>query len=1180
NDVGEDYEFSSGKSKARNLIYNYIKLNPIVKRNGIVKLIKSFSVRFKASSSVVNTNRQNNQAFGVNEITNSVFESGDWFKFYIERSGVYRITRSFLSSLGMDVSSVNPNNLKIVGHGGNMLPLLNNDNQYFDPPEISIKVIGGEDGSFDDGDYILFYGKAVDDEWNEDSQTNLNLYADRSYYYISTSGGVGNRVSEYDEPNGAVSEVITTFDDYQYYEVDDYNIGNLGRRWLGDRFDFQNERSYNFDFPNLVQSEPVVIKVYGVASSESSTNMTFSLNSAELGTLNFTSITDNDTYGRGLGGTYQSNLSNDEFEVSVSYDNNGNPASVAYLDYINVTAKRNLIAVNTQFEFKNLEAAQSSGVAEYQISNAQNISEVWDITDNTQVSSISNSESLNNFSFKSVMGEERKFIALASADFYTPRRESNARIPNINLKGNVFGYNGSAQSVDYIMITSDLLISQASRLAQYRAERDGLNIKVVLLDDIYQEFNSGKQDISAIRNFIKYVYDNNPANSTLRYVCFFGDASVDYKDRISGNNNIVPTYQSLNGFSASSSSAASDDFYGFMDANEGDFSNDLLDLAVGRILADSPAKAKVLVDKILAYESKDSYGSWRNNFVLISDDADESGSSGYGLQVQLDQIGDNISENKPFINVKKIHSDAYQQISSAGGSRYPEVNEAITEAVEVGASVVNYFGHGGENGLAAERIITVEDMLSWQNTNKYNLFVTVTCEFTRFDNPERISPGEYNLLNDNGGSVAMVTTTRSIPVSTGTNFNNLIAPYLFNYEGGDDSVAEAVRKAKNVIDGEAKRVIFYFGDPAMKLQLAEPQVRLTTINDVPFSQATDTLKALSYVKLGGQVQDQNGNLLSNYNGDLATTIFDKRIDRNTLNNDGSGVFDFTTLGEIIFRGNASVNNGLFEFDFIVPKDITISVGEGRVSFYAERDNVLEDQRGFDNSILVGGINEDAPEDNLGPEIQLFMNDESFVSGGITNDEPFLLAKLSDENGINTASGIGHDLVAILDGDETNPYVVNDYYETELDDYTRGTVNYKLRDLEEGLHTLSFKAWDVYNNSSTAEIQFRVTSDSDLKIERVLNYPNPFHNYTEFWFNHNRPYEPLEVQVQVFTVSGKIVWTRNQTITTDGFLAREITWDGKDDFGQSIGKGVYVYKLTVKSKLTNKKAEKFEKLVIL
>jgi hypothetical protein len=275
-----------------------------------------------------------------------------------------------------------------------------------------------------------------------------------------------------------------------------------------------------------------------------------------------------------------------------------------------------------------------------------------------------------------------------------------------------------------------------------------------------------------------------------------------------------------------------------------------------------------------------------------------------------------------------------------------------------------------------------------------------------------------------------------------------------------------------------------------------------------------------------------------------------------------------------------VNDGEFEIEFVLPKDTRIPVDNGRVSFYAIRNNILEDQSGFSNDILIGDINENAAEDNQGPQIQLYMNDESFVDGEITDASPFLLAHLQDENGINTAGVIGHDIVAILDGDEANPIILNEFYEAEVDNFMRGEVLYKLRNLEDGLHTLSFKAWDVYNNSSTAEIQFRVASSDGLDITRVLNYPNPFVNYTEFWFHHNQPFQPLNVQVQVFTVTGKVVWTHNETITTDSFLAREITWNGRDDFGDQIGKGVYIYKLTVESPTINKKIEKFEKLVKL
>ncbi len=1192
NNIPQEPKLQLSAAKAKNRSYFVLELSPIVKQNGTFKKVTSFSIAYTKSSSRLAASLAN----AVPPISNSVLSSGDWFRFYVDKSGVYKLSKSFLESLGLNLNNIDPRTIRIHGHGGDMLPLRNSENLHYDIPETAIQVIGEEDGSFDNQDYILFYAKAVNDKWSRENKTNLNLYAKRSYYYISAGAQNGLRINNYAEPSGSASQTITTFDAYQYYEVDEHSVAKTGRRWFGDRFDVQNEKEYTFNFPNLDTSEPIEITVNAISASESSSSsFAISVNGSQTDQLTYAAINDN-VYAIEAETTQNVSVSNDEIKVKLTYNNGGNPASLGYLDYINIHAKRQLIAANKQFEFSFTEAALANGIAAYQISNAAAIDQVWDITNLQNVSTIFNQDSQNTFSFKANLGEERKYIAISPQDYYTPLKEGNPKVANQNLKGNVFkGQDGNFQDVDYLIISPAFLMQQANRLAQHRSQRDNLNIKVVLDTDIYTEFNSGKQDIGAIRNFIKYIYDNGSPGNKIKYVGLLGDASVDFKDRLQNNNNILPIYQSLSSFSLGARTTASDDFYGMMDPEEGTMiTNDKLDIAVGRILADSPQSAKTFIDKIIDYESREAYGRWRNNFLLISDDADVPGSGGFQLQEDLDSIGENIRMNKPFINVKKIHSDAFQQVSTAGGQRYPKVNEAISNAIEVGACVVNYFGHGGENGLASERIITIDDIESWQNKNKYNLFVTVTCEFTRFDNPLRLSPGEINLAKVEAGSVAMVTTTRKISVITGKRFNFALGPYLFDYANANISIAESVRLTKNEISGSDRRVVFYFGDPSMKLALAEPKIRLTAINDKPFPQQNDTLKALDRIKFAGEVVNENGNLLSNYNGILSTSVFDKRIDRETLGNDGTmvdhddnsqtpdvlGIMDFTTLGEIIFRGQASVNSGKFEFDFVVPKDIAVPVGNGRVSFYAENKEVLLDNRGYSNSILVGGINQNAPEDNLGPEIQLYMNDETFVSGGITNSSPFILAKLADENGINTASGIGHDLVAILDGDETDPIVLNNYYETEVDDYTQGTVNYKLRNLEEGLHTLTFKAWDVYNNSSTAEIQFRVADNQNLKITKVLNYPNPFHTYTEFWFNHNRPFEPLEVQVQVFTVSGKIVWTHNQLVNTEGFLSREITWDGRDDFGDRIGKGVYIYKLSVKSTLSNKKVEKFEKLVIL
>ena len=288
------------------------------------------------------------------------------------------------------------------------------------------------------------------------------------------------------------------------------------------------------------------------------------------------------------------------------------------------------------------------------------------------------------------------------------------------------------------------------------------------------------------------------------------------------------------------------------------------------------------------------------------------------------------------------------------------------------------------------------------------------------------------------------------------------------------------------------------------------------------------------------------------------------------------------MGETLFRGKSSVVDGEFDFDFIVPKDVGMEVDFGKFSFYSKQYNSLKDNNGYDLSVQVGGINENAEEDNLGPEIELFMNDESFINGGITNENPNLIVKLFDENGINTSSGVGHDIVATIDSDQANSYILNDYYQANIDDFQNGTINFPLNNISAGVHTLKLKAWDVYNNSSESEIEFMVfDEDEDLVIDNVLNYPNPFIDYTEFWFNHNSS-TPLNVTIQIFTISGRLVKTMLGATDSSGnnSFSRDFYWDGRDDFGDKVAKGVYIYKLSVRSEALNKSVSKIEKLVIL
>lgn len=1166
-------------TQSRDLRQSFLILSPIIQDNFGFKRIKSFS--YSLNPSAAKSLQSSKSSIGL---SNSVLASGDWYQFYIEKSGVYKLSKSFLEQLGLNTSTIDPRKIKIYGNGGRMLPLSNSEFYPADLAENAIQFMGESDGIFNNEDYILFYAEGVD-QWNQESQTSNNLYDSKSYYYVSVQGTDGKRITEMAQPSGNSSLTLNSFDDHQYYEKDLLNIAHLGRQWFGESFEIKQDQEFEFNFPNIDLAAQVKIRVKTASAAFTPTSFKVLANGQDLGTMTFAALNPNSDTEFNVSSLPNNTSFNaaENVKIKLSYANNGVPGSKGYLDYIALTAKRKLQGYGKQFAFQYDLSNSSLGIVSYSVSNTSGISQIWDITDLYNVTKIEN-QNQSSFSFKANLGEIRKYIAVDASDYYTPLRNQQSKIANQNLKGTLFkNAQGQFQDIDYAIITPKNLSLQAEKLANFHQSYSNLSVKVITLESIYPEFSSGKQDISAIRNCIKYIYENaSSLEKRIKYINLFGDASFDYKDRIANNTNIVPIYHALNSNTSGEASFASDGFFGLMDSDEGNIISSFggIDIAVGRMLVNNSKQADEMVNKVIEYHDVKSYGSWRNNFVLISDDSDVS--SDASLQKRQNNLADLISTEKPFFNVNKIILDSYTQEVSAGGFRYPKARTDFFNAFEKGALVFNYLGHGGEDGLTSERIWEKSDGQNLSNQYKYPLFITITCEFSRFDNPSRPTAGEYTYWNPKGGAIAMITTIRAIGQYSAENFNDLLSKKLLSYgSNGYTTIAEALRLAKNSNPNSSTNVVFYLGDPALMLAIPKPKIRLTKVNDIPVTEAFDAFKSLAKMKITGEITDENNTLLTNYSGELSTTVFDKIIARTTNNNDGnSPPINFNVLGETIFRGNASVTKGQFEFSFVVPRDIRIPLACGKISFYAKNNSLLENQTGYDTSIKVGGINENAVADNISPKVKLYMNEETFVSGGTTNESPFFLAYLEDENGINTASGIGHDIVAILDGNVNNPYILNDYYQTNLDDYTKGTLRFPFRNLAVGMHTITFKAWDVYNNPITTEIQFIVIGDETISLTHVLNYPNPFVNYTEFWFTHNRPFEPLEVQVQVMTITGKLVWTRNQIITTEGFLSKEITWDGKDDFGNKIGKGVYVYKLTVKLSSSNKKTEKFEKLVIL
>ncbi len=1160
-------------TKVKNNSIAILDLTALVQNNGRIQKIISFTLDYTLNANGTGAiAKKSNTSFK----DQSVLANGSWNKFKVDTTGIFKIDKDLLQQIGINTSGLDPKNIRIYGNGGKILPQLNSDFRYDDLEENTIFIEGEQDGVFDDEDYILFYAQGPDHwEINKDeyilSKHLTNIYSDYAYYFITTDQGFGKRVSTSTAINQPVIDQINTYHRFDFHEFENVNLFANGQQWMGEDFSSQDTQNFNFDFNDLESNEEINIRLRGVAISSSDTKMTIRVNGQELMELNYDLVSRNSLRKADSEENSQTILLNNEnIAIQITYNNSGNPSSKAYLDFIEVIGTCKLVAHGRQFSFQNTNASDPGSVYQYTIANANNVGELWDVSDPINPKKILNEGNANDFVFKAY-GGTKTYALLGTEVFFIPETIEDNRVVNQNLHG--------LRDIDYLIISQRYLLAEAERLADYHRENSGLKVALVDLNDIYNEFGSGAPDLTAIRDFIRFLYLNTSNDqSRIRYVCLFGDASFDFKDRITDNNNIVPAFQSYESFNLATG-YVTDDYFGMMDENEGNLgSADMQDVAMGRYPVTSLKEARETIDKTLNYYANSSFGNWRNTLTFVADDPDNLGE--FVLQQALDKITEEIEETKPSFNIKKIYADAHRQESSAGGELYPTVNEAINNAVETGTLILDYFGHGGVNGWAEERILEIPQIQSWNNLNVLPLFITVTCEFARFDNPNRPTAGEYTFWNPRGGTSHLISTSREIFISVGEVFNQNLIRNLLNFEGENYSISEALMYTKHQSFTAQRFFVYSFGDPAMRLAQAKPNIKLTKMNEVELSKSQDTLKALSRIKLEGMITDKNNQPLNNFNGILSATIYDKPLDKKTLDNDNLGIqMDFTAIESKIFSGRASIDNGLFSFDLIVPKDIRIAYGKAKISLYA--DNQLSDRNGADLSITIGGLDPDAPSDSEGPEIRLFMNDESFVDGGNTSSSPVLYAVLEDNSGINTSiTAVDHDIIAILDDDNNNPYVLNDFYETELNDFQKGKVKFPFRDLEPGLHTIKFKCWDTYNNPSESTLSFIVVNDNDLILSNVLNYPNPFINYTEFWFNHNKPNETLDVQVQIFTVSGKLIKTLNRSVQSDGLLSREISWNGLDDFGNKIGKGVYVYKLHVRSQISNAQAEKFEKLVIL
>ncbi len=1081
-------------------------------------------------------------------VSRSVLATGNWFKIRLSKTGIYKLTYEDLKGMGFPVDG-NPANIALYGNGGGLLPEKNDAPRPAGLTENPIEVVDGGDGSFDPGDYILFYGVGPV-VWSYDAATGTfhhqnNYYDNYAYYFLTKGTQPGLRIQA-DSVSGNADVQVSSFTDYAFHELDERNLGNTGRTWYGEVYDFTTDYTFDFNFPHIIKNRKAWLHAVFASHAPSSNRFLIYTNGQLQKTLNMP-ITGS-YYDVGKGGSTQFDFTPqaDKISVRTVYQRNS-PSAVGYLDYIELNVQRELIFDKGQMAFRNIFA--SGKVARYRMQSPGKV-EIWDVSHPLAPRKVRLQQVSGGVAFLAPISPYKAFVAFDGTGFYAP--EFVGKVENQNLH--------AVKNIDFLIVAYPDFLDQAQRLADFHREKDGMKVYVTTPRKIYNEFSSGAQDITAIRDFVKHIYDGSSPGEELRYLLLFGDASFDYKNRIPDNTNFVPCWEAIPSLNTISS-VASDDYYGYLDDGEGTGYSDRVDIGIGRFPVDTPEEAKEAVDKTIRYDTDTpkTMGPWRNRLTFVADDGD------YNRHLNdAETLSRYLNANYPVYGLNKLYLDAFPQVSTPSGQRAPALNEAINASIDGGTLIFNYSGHGGDVGLGHERFMTIADINSWNNKNKLTVFITATCEFTRYDNPERVSAGELVFLNPNGGAVALFTTTRATYASANLALNMAIFKHnMFEKTDGNYPCFGDVIRHSKVLGGNNDKKFVLIGDPALKLAYPKDHVKTTFINAKAVVEGKpDTLRALSKVRIQGEVTDENGQKMKSYNGIIFSTVFDKKSAITTLGTDpDSRVTTFYVWNSILFKGEAAVRNGDFDFSFVVPKDIAYKFGKGRISYYF--DNGTSDGHGYNENIVVGGYDNHALPDTTGPDIRLFMNDTTFAPGDVTHADPVLFARLSDQSGINTTgSGIGHDIVATLDDDPAQSYNLNAYYVADEGDFTKGTVRFQLKGLSSGRHVIRLKAWDLYNNSSVAELPFVVEPASQLVIDNLLNIPNPVTDATDFVFEHNQAGKLLKVRIDIYKLDGQRVKTLREEITPGGFSSGRIHWNCTTDTGKKLGRGIYIYQAEV------------------
>lgn len=1069
----------------------------------------------------------------------SVLSDHEWYKIGITADGVYGIDYGTLQSYGIDPTQLNPAKIRLFSNEQGMLPELNAAERFDDLSEVAIMVTGADDGSFDEGDIILFYGQGPVKMFSTTGTYftyKRNSYTDTTFYFLCVDGDreglrVGQQASvETDEE----ATVLDVFLDYYYHESEEFSPYASGRVWYGDLLTGQEGfKEFQVEIPGLVVDRGVRVesKVLGRCKPASYYNLKLNGESVVENYLIEAYKEQSLEYGKEHSTSKLVHPATNNITLRYEFGEfENNP--LLFVDYFVLSFWRELRCFEHDFGFRFVASQLSDGPSKVKVAGVSATHICWDITDPMHPLSQAHETQSDTLSFGIESQTERLFYLF---DLDNVKHVASCKsIPNQNLHG--------LETAELLIVAPRVFWEQAQGFATFHAENDAMDCVVADIAEIYNEFGTGAADPTALRDFIRMLYLRS--NGRLKYVLLLGKGTHDYRCIKGVNNNFIPTFESASNAHQEVLSMCSDDYFALMDEGEGPNCEGRVDLGVGRIPITTPKQGDEVLAKIRHYIDLDAtHGIWRNNHVLMADN-DTKYYARYA-----EELSAILDTAWPAATLKKLYFDSYPVVSTPSGNRIPMANRVLHEYFDQGFGALSYTGHGGVKSLSSEWVLALADILALNNYDKLPFFHTATCEFSKFDNPTVVSAGELMLLQPHGGAIAMLTTVRPTIAQNNQKLSRSLSEHLYDvvdgqhYRFGD---IYRIVKSNNKYYSMSNIVYVLFGDPALRFSCPSHEV------------VTEDIQGSELLAVSGYIATPNGNVDTQFDGKLDVRMYDQKSDFSTL-----GLYDdplsYSYYNDVLFEGKASVVGGRFEV--LVPVPSMIGQGERKARLvYSAYDSIRKVEAGgaFDDFRVQAPTN---VVDSQGPDIKLYWNTPDFVSGDVGAPNGVLYADLFDEHGIYHYNvSIGRDIVMSSTLDELDNLILNDRYEPAVDDYQRGRIRIPLDELEDGVYEFSLKAWDTWNNGSEASIVLVV--ERSMLMAELRSYPNPFTDEVVFSFVNGQLSEDLSVTLEVFDVMGRCVARLEEQTSSVSGVVPPIHWSGRNNNGGELHPGVYLYRLSV------------------